>query len=91
MKTSYPCVNIPDDTLARSLKAGMEFEAKVKFKATEVAIHDRVDKGDGMKDLYGGGTRVELEMISLTMDNLKVDEDEADGKSAINAYFSKKS
>lgn len=90
-KTVYPSMSIPGNkALARALKPGQKFTATVTFVVAEVAIRDRKgDSEDGPVDIYGG-TRVELEAESMSVEGVKVEdaEEEVSGAEAIAKYFS---
>lgn len=89
-KTCYPEFAVPGNAaLAKSLDAGQEITATVKLYVSGITMHDRAKKSE-YTDPYGG-TRVEFEVRSMTIDGVKVDETtEEDGKEAIKKFFNKK-
>lgn len=92
-KTCYPSLNIPGNmALAKSLKVGKEFTATVKFRVCEISIRERDGDDDDMPGPYGG-THVELEAQSMTIDGVKISEPDGEesGSDAISKYFAKDS
>lgn len=94
MKECYPSLCIPgNETLARSLKAGQEFEAVVKFRVRAVTIEDRDSKNDYPSEY--SGTRVELEAQSIMPKGVSLANgagsfDDESGEDAIRSFFTKK-
>jgi hypothetical protein len=96
MKECYPSLCIPgNETLAKSLKAGQEFEAVVKFRVRAVMIEDRDGKSKNDYPSEYNGTRVELEAQSLMPKGISMQNgggtfDDESGEDAIRSFFTKK-
>src|SRR6478609_9098216 len=93
MKECYPSLCIPgNETLAKSLKAGQEFEAVVKFRVRAVTIEDRDGKSKNDYPSEYSGTRVELEAQSLMPKGISMQNgggtfDDESGEDAIRSFF----